>query len=129
MRGLYICVDFDGTVVEHAYPAIGKEVPGAFDVLQELINNGHKIIIFTMRSDERLQEAVSYMAGKGIDLYGINHNPDQDSWTNSPKAYGNIFIDDAALGCPLINYSEGVKKRPYVDWDEVRRQLKNRGVL
>jgi len=114
---MYICVDFDGTCVDHAYPEIGKPVPYALDVLKYWQERGVRLILFTMRSGCELEQAVQYLEQNGICLYGINHNPDQDSWTTSPKAYGNYFVDDAAVGCPLINL-EGFN-RPCVDWKRV----------
>lgn len=119
---MYICVDFDGTIVEHAFPEIGAMVPGAIEGLKSFQAAGAKIILWTMRSDcqngyDLLQEAVDYLESRGIILYGVNHNPDQSSWTQSPKAYGHIYIDDAAFGCPLIYPMNG--KRPYADWSKI----------
>ena len=119
---MYICVDFDGTIVDHCYPEIGTEAPGAIHWLGRLQNQGAKLILFTMRSDSytggsMLSDAVEYLDRRGIKLYGINTNPDQESWTESPKAYADIYIDDAAFGCPLIQ-PRGFK-RPCVDWARV----------
>ena len=122
---MYICVDFDGTCVVHFYPEIGDDI-GAVPVLKELTNEGHQLILFTMRSNKALQEAVDWFKENDIPLFGINRNPTQDSWTESPKAYGHIYIDDTALGCPLI-YPNG--ERPYVDWVKVRQWLVNMSVL
>ena len=122
----FIGVDFDGTVVEHDYPKIGAPVDGALEVLEELINNGHKIILFTMRCGDRLEEAVEYLENNGIKLYAVNTNPTQKYWTESPKVFCHLYIDDAALGCPLIIPQGG---KPYVDWEEVRTILVDRGIL
>jgi len=116
----YICIDFDGTIVEHEYPRIGPEVPGALKYMTYWQSMGMKLILFTMRSGEQLDEAVAYLTANGIDLFGINHNPDQEEWTTSPKAYGHIYIDDAAFGCPLVFQ---VGTRPYVDWTIVGPQV------
>jgi len=104
---MYICVDFDGTVVDHRYPDIGEAVPGAITWLKKLQRHGARLILFTMRSNSKeggnlLQNAVQFFEANGITLYGVNRNPDQDSWTTSPKAYGDIYVDDSAFGCPLI---------------------------
>ncbi len=118
---MYICLDFDGTVVDHAYPAIGQPVPHALETLRRLQRRGARIILWTMRSDgpqgNLLQDAVDYLEENGIHLFGINHNPDQTEWTSSPKAYGHIYIDDAGLGCPLIT-PKGFNN-PCVDWKKV----------
>jgi len=120
-----IAVDFDGTVVTHEYPGIGKDV-GAVPVLKRFVKDGHKIILNTMRSGVSLYAAIGWFASNEIPLYGINEDPDQKSWTESPKAYANIYIDDAALGVPLLYPVKGflpgedhVEARPYVDWVKV----------
>ena len=79
-----------------------------------------------MRSGEKLQEAVDYINSQGVDLYGVNKNPTQTNWTDSPKAYGHLYIDDAALGCPLVVPSVG---RPFVDWSGVKSYFVNEGLL
>lgn len=138
-----ICIDFDGTCVTHDYPDIGKDI-GAVAVLRELVDKGHKLILFTMRSDRKvkkkvdgeqvtveekvLSEAINWFAENGIELYGVQKNPRQRFWTSSPKAYGHLYIDDAALGCPLL-YNEELSDRPYVDWQEVKRLLTEKGIL
>jgi hypothetical protein len=114
---MYICVDFDGTVVDHRYPDIGKPAPQAVEYLKEWIGRGAKIILFTMRSGGELKEAAEYLEAAGITLFGVNRNPTQDKWTDSPKAYGQLYVDDAAFGCPLVQ-PEGFA-RPCVDWSVV----------
>jgi hypothetical protein len=119
---MIIAIDFDGTIVEHNYPDIGRPVIGAIEYIKQFQNLGAKIILWTMRSDNddgpTLSSAVNYCLSKGIELYGINSNPTQNEWTSSPKAYANIYIDDAAIGCPLRE-SASYGARPYVDWDIV----------
>ncbi len=119
---MYICLDFDGTVVDHDYPAIGQPVPHALETLRHLQMRGARIILWTMRSNgpdgDLLQNAVDYLKENGIYLYGINENPDQKEWTASPKAYGHVYIDDAGIGCPLVNL-KGFKK-PCVNWKKIR---------
>lgn len=119
---MYICIDFDGTVVDHRFPEIGPPVPGALEWLGRFQEAGARLILFTMRSDggrngDVLTEAVTYLEENGIQLYGININPTQVHWTSSPKAYGQLYIDDAAYGCPLIRL-DGFQ-RPCVDWEAV----------
>jgi hypothetical protein len=118
---MHICIDFDGTIVKHAAPQIGAPVPGAIDVMKELQAAGHQLILFTMRSDGALAEAVEHCSAQGIEFFGVNINPTQVRWTNSPKAHGDLFIDDRALGCPLVTSEDG--SFPYVDWVAVRKIL------
>jgi hypothetical protein len=117
---MVIGIDFDGTCVTHEYPKVGKDI-GAIPVLKELLANGHRLVLNTMRSDKSLHEAVQWFYGHGIKLYGINKNPIQHEWTRSPKVYANLYIDDAGLGIPLIYPID--ETRPYVDWIKVRQLL------
>jgi len=127
-----IVIDFDGTCVTHEYPAIGREI-GATKVLQELADAGHRLILFTIRSNGKkknnrtLDEAVEWFRERNIPLFGVQKHPEQHLWTFSPKAYGDIYIDDAALGCPLM--IPKTDERPYVDWKTVRKLLKEKGLL
>lgn len=120
---LIIAVDFDGTIVEHRFPDIGKPVPLALETLRECRELGAELILWTMRSDSKeenyLSQAVEYLDANGIELFGINQNPETD-WSTSPKAYAHIYVDDAALGCPLMPSTTG---RPMVDWAKVRPVL------
>ena len=124
---MIIGIDFDGTTVTHEFPRIGKPIPHAIEVMLELLAEGHHLILFTMRSGLTLKAAVDYMEKKGVKLFGVNTNPTQTTWTTSPKAYCDLYIDDAALGCPL-EYPEG-QGRLQVDWLKVRKLLKDRKIL
>ena len=114
-----IAIDFDGTLVEHKYPDIGEEVPYARRVLRRLLHAEHKLILWTMRDGEKLHAAQRWCLERNITLWGINSNP-QQSWSMSPKAYAHLYIDDAALGCPLTYPTDG---RPFVDWWKVEEIL------
>lgn len=119
---MYICIDFDGTIVDHALPELGQPVPHAIKWLKRFTNLGAKLILFTMRADGQkhgdvLTDAVNYLKDNGIELYGINENPAQKSWTSSPKPFAHFYIDDAAVGCPLI-HPAGFR-RPCVNWKKV----------
>jgi len=124
---MIIAIDFDGTIVTHEYPNIGTRVPNALETMKKLQSQGCKLILYTMRSGEKLQEAVDYLTKNDIILFGINNNPEQSSWTSSPKVYANLYIDDNALGCPLSYVNEG--KKPFVDWYKVETILKAKNIL
>lgn len=124
---MYIAVDFDGTCVTHDYPNVGKNI-GAVPVLQALDYNGHKIILNTMRSGKELEDAKDWFMINHIDLFGANVNPTQKSWTDSPKVYAHLYIDDAAMGCFLC-YDPNFHSRPYVDWKETTRYLHAKGLI
>jgi hypothetical protein len=136
MENTIIAIDFDGTIVEHCFPEIGNAVPFAFDVMKAMQSAGCKLILFTMRSDlvsdgisdeghaaDRLflTEAIEFCRANGIGFWGINKNPEQHSWTLSPKPYAHMYIDDAAFGCPLIENEVG--KRPFVNWLAIQELL------
>ena len=130
---MIIAVDFDGTCVTHEFPNLGKDI-GAVPVLKDLVAKGHKIILWTMRDDKvdkpdenHLEQAVLWFGQHDIPLWGIQKNPTQKHWSKSPKAFANLYIDDAALGCPLV--IEPDVERPFVDWAGVRIMLTNLGVL
>lgn len=110
---MIIAIDFDGTIVKHEYPKVGEPNPMAIDYIKRFQDEGAHIILWTMRSGEHLDDAVSYLEDNGIKLLGVNTNPSQKVWTNSPKAYANLYIDDAGFNCPLAFPKEG---KPYVNW-------------
>jgi hypothetical protein len=120
-----IVIDFDGTCVTHEYPRIGKEI-GATPILHQLVALEHRLILFTMRSDDRLNQALKWFKERDIPLFGVQTHPEQSRWTNSPKAYGDLYIDDAAVGCPLIY---PIDAPPYVDWEKVKKILIETGVI
>ena len=95
-----IAIDFDGTVVTHAYPEIGEDA-GAAPVLKELTDNGCRLILYSMRHGKLLDRAVEWFRVRGIPLYAVNENPSQKRWTSSPKIHADLYIDDCNLGCPL----------------------------
>jgi hypothetical protein len=125
-KKIVFAVDFDGTVVFHKFPHVGAPVPGAIETLQYIRQQGGRIVLNTMRSDrpERnyLTEAVEWFALHGIELYGVNRNPGQASWTSSPKVYAHYYIDDAALGAPM-KYDPTVCDRMFIDWRTMRQIL------
>lgn len=120
-------IDFDGTCVDHRYPDVGPDLPGAVRVLKRLVKAGHRLILWTMRSRKELADAVAWFANHEIPLYGANSNPDQSTWTSSPKAYANKYIDDAAMGAPLTEYA--FMWRPGIDWEAMEILLELAGIL
>ncbi|KAE9527644.1 hypothetical protein [Testudinibacter aquarius] len=121
-----ILIDFDGTCVTHQFPQIGEEV-GAAQVLRDLVKNGHNLILFTMRAEDcYLDEALDWFQKNKIKLYGINVNPEQHKFTRSPKAYGDLLIDDISLGIKKLHCHFN---RPCVDWKWVSEELGKQGLL
>jgi len=102
-----IAVDFDGTVVEHKYPEIGKEMLFAFSTLKALQQKGHKLILWTIRTGKLLDEAVEYCKKNGVEFYAVNKNyPEEVLDANtSRKLNVDIFIDDRNVG-GFLGWSE-----------------------
>ena len=95
-----IAIDFDGTIVEDAYPKIGKPRLFAFDTLKQLQNNGHRLILWTYRSGKKLQEAVDFCAKNDIVFYAVNKSYPEEVLDDSisRKIHADIFIDDRNFG-------------------------------
>lgn len=146
IKPITILIDFDGTCTTHEFPKIGKNI-GAQKVLKKLTDAGHKLILFTMRSDgqqkdpkgvnvkssktDYLTQAIKWFADNNIPLYGIQTNPTQHTWTSSPKAYGELIIDDICLGIPTTTKYKGniLSKKPFVDWAAVEKLLQEKGLI
>lgn len=99
-QSLIIAIDFDGTIVEDAYPAIGKPKLFAFDTLKKLQNEGHRLILWTYRSGKKLEEAVQFCESNGINFYAINasYEDEEIDSEKSRKIHADIFIDDRNVG-------------------------------
>jgi hypothetical protein len=100
---MIIAVDFDGTIVQHKYPKIGKEIPFAIKTLKLLQQKGHKLILWTYRSGKELEEAVKFCEEKGLFFHAVNNDYDGEEFDNtySRKIYADIYIDDRnILGIP-----------------------------
>jgi len=95
-----IAVDFDGTIVEHKYPKIGRPFPFAIEVLRALQKKGHQIILWTFRSDLELEEAVDFCLNNGLEFYAVNKNyPEEQMDYEVPrKIHADIYIDDRNIG-------------------------------
>ena len=97
-----IAVDFDGTIVEHRYPKIGKELPFATQTLRMLIEDRHKLILWSVREGKFLEEAVEWCRERGIEFYAVNKDfPEEDIEKNqhfSRKLKADIWIDDRNIG-------------------------------
>lgn len=114
-------VDFDGTVVEEKYDINdsklhGDELPFCVSTLRSLQENGHRIVLWTMRDGRHLVTATMWFANRNINLLGANKHPEQ--WGDSPKTMGHRYIDDRALGMPL-------NEKNQVSWRVVALMLHN----
>ncbi len=97
-----IAVDFDGTIVEHKYPEIGQEIPFATDTLKMLSKEGYRLILWSVREGDLLNEAVEWCRARGLEFYAVNKDyPEEKVEYNnhfSRKLKADMFIDDRNLG-------------------------------
>ena len=124
---MYIAVDFDGTLVENAFPAVGKEVPLAVETVKYLISKGNKIILHTCRTHDNhdghdcLAEAEQWCRDRGIELYAVNDNPENRKYWGAQepvdKVYADVYIDDHSFGMPLTDN--------HVEWSDILRHFKS----
>jgi len=124
-KTLTIAVDFDGTIVEHKYPQIGRELSFATDTLKELQKKGHKLILWTYRTGKELDEAVGFCKERGLEFYAVNRNYPEEKLTENVgrKILADMYIDDRNFGGmpawtdiyqtlhPEDSLSEGEKKK------------------
>lgn len=98
---MIIAVDFDGTIVEHKYPSIGKEIPFAIETLKKLKEERHTLILWTVREGDLLDEAISFCRDKGLEFYAVNSNYPEEKKIHdhfSRKLKADLFIDDRNIG-------------------------------
>ena len=121
-KHLIIAIDFDGTIVEDAYPNIGKPIIFAFETMKKLQSEGHRLILWTYRSDRKLQEAVDFCKQQGLEFYAINKSYPEEEFDGkiSRKINATFFVDDRNIGGfigwtavhkLLLNYEPEIKKK------------------
>lgn len=113
-----IAIDFDGTIVEHRYPRIGKEIPFAIATLKQLQTERHLLVLWTVREGKLLDEAVDFCRKRGLEFYAVNANHPEEEVRNdmtSPcrKVVADLYIDDLNVG-----------KLP--DWGAIYEMIHNR---
>jgi hypothetical protein len=113
-----IAVDWDGTIAEHDYPNMGALIPGSVEYLRVFVEKGAKLILNTMRSGEQLQDAIKLLEENGVKLWSVGKHPEQHVWTTSDKCLADLYIDDAAFGCPHMGL-RNERDRERVDWSIV----------
>ncbi len=109
---LILAVDFDGTIVEDAYPNIGKPIIFAFETLKKLQEEGHRLILWTYRNGDRLDEAVTFCEENGIIFYAVNKSFPEEQFIDdrSRKIHADLFIDDRNIG-------------GFIGWGEIYQML------
>ena len=99
-KTLTLAIDFDGTIVEDAYPKIGKPNPFAFETLKKLQQDGHRLILWTYRYGKTLQDAVDFCKKNGLEFYAVNCSFPNEEYNSkkSRKINADLFIDDRNIG-------------------------------
>lgn len=112
---LILAIDFDGTVVDDAYPGIGKPKIFAFETLKRLQKDGHRLILWTYRSGKHLDEAVEFCKLNGIEFYAVNASFPEESYdtSRSRKIHADLFVDDRNIG-------------GFIGWGEVYQKISNK---
>ena len=99
---MVIAVDFDGTIVENKYPEIGQERPFAIETLKMLIADRHRVVLWTCREGELLDQALEWCRERGVEFYAVNRDYPEETTDNNPhfsrKLKVDVFIDDRNLG-------------------------------
>ena len=123
---MIIAVDFDGTIVEHEYPAIGREIPFATETLRMLMQERHKLILWSVREGKLLDDAVKWCKERGVEFYAVNKDYPEETLANnnhfSRKLKADVFIDDRNLG-GLPDWGQiynMIQKR--LTWDDIMQQ-------
>ena len=97
-----IAVDFDGTIVEHKYPEIGEELPFATETLRMLIKDQHRLILWSVREGQLLEDAINWCRERGVEFYAVNKDYPEEKveWNNhfSRKIKAEVWIDDRNVG-------------------------------
>jgi hypothetical protein len=100
-NNIKLAVDFDGTIVDDAYPGIGKTKIFAFETLKKLQNEGYRLILWTYRHGKPLEEAIEFCRKNGVEFYAVNSSFEGEIYDGaefSRKIDADIFIDDRNLG-------------------------------
>ncbi len=120
-----LAIDFDGTIVEHAFPKIGKEMLFAFDTMKALQKKGHKLVLWTFREGHLLEEAVQYCREKGVEFYAVNKSYPEEQFdlSISRKIHADVFVDDRNIG-GFIGWSQ-VWQTLHPEGRNYNHQLKN----
>lgn len=95
---LIIACDFDGTICDHQFPAIGPPMEGAFETLKRFIEKGDRLILWTCREGMFLKEAINFCKAHGVEFEEHNNNAKEHDYSKSRKIYASIYIDDRMIG-------------------------------
>lgn len=106
VKPFIIAVDFDGTIVEEAWPDIGNLKVGAVEALKGFIEKGYHLVLWTCRAGDQLEAAVSFLELHGIEFDHINESHSKNEFfhifgDSSRKIFAHLYIDDRAHGANI----------------------------
>lgn len=90
-------VDFDGVICEDAWPGIGAPNETVIDYLKSLKAQGDRLILWTCREGENLEEALAFCAEHGLEFDAVNSNlPDKvrEFGNDCRKVGADYYMDD-----------------------------------
>lgn len=98
---MIIAVDFDGVLSSNgSWPNTGKPNLILINWLIDLRKAGHKIILWTCRYGDALDNAISFCESYGLKFDAVNDNLEETIerfGTNSRKVTADYYIDDKFL--------------------------------
>lgn len=99
-KQLTVAIDFDGFLVEDKWPEIGEAIWGNLIYAQGLQYAGHKLILWTCRCGDLLEEAIDFCEGLGLQFDAVNENlPEtiEKYGSESRKISADFYLDDRAF--------------------------------
>lgn len=117
---MIFAVDYDGTCTEtNAFPELGTLKDGCVQVLNELKEKGHQIVLNTCRDGKYLEEAVNFLRESGVEFDAVNKNC-FDNPSLSTKICANVYLDDAAWPFIMRNFQAWwLIRKQYVEDSDV----------
>ena len=119
---LIIAVDFDGTIVEDAYPKIGKPNLFAFETLKKLQDEGHRLILWTYRCDNRLDEAVKFCESNGVFFYAVNSSFPEEKYSDAHHFTFISLLNNPGAVIDNVVTRTGIGKYPDPALDSLRSE-------
>ena len=95
-----IAVDFDGTLCFSNWPELGEPNIALIEYLKDWRNSGNKLILWTCRAGEALENALSWCREHELTFDAVNDNlPEviELYGNNSRKISCDYYIDDKAM--------------------------------
>lgn len=121
---MVIAVDFDGTLFEDKFPDIGEPIVEVIELIKRYIADGHVVILWTCRVEDRLREAVAKCEEYGIQFSHVNENSCDNLaryGTDCRKIAADIYLDDKAFN------PDTLRKMPRMSISDVEKYMREIG--